>query len=201
MTLPAIQQIEALHRKYAVSQSGFELVYTHCQIVNDIAQQVIARNHLQVDADLVRVGCLLHDIGVYQLLDEHGRERPDLHYITHGIRGESILKDEGYPDPITRFPSHHTGLGLTVHDITSQKLPLPARSYEAETLAEELVMYADKFHSKDTPPCFNSYDWYLKHAARFGPDKVAKFEELAHRFGKPDLAPLVAKFGHAVREM
>jgi uncharacterized protein len=190
MALPTIHQIEALHKKYAPTPAVLELVWTHCRIVNDIAQQAISFHHLEVDPELVRVGCLLHDIGVY---------RVDLHYITHGVRGEAILKDEGYPETISRFASHHTGVGLTARDITSHKLPLPALDFLAETVEEELVMYADKFHSKDDPPCFNTYDWYLRYAARFGSDKASKFEDLAGKFGLPDLAPLIEKYGHTVR--
>jgi uncharacterized protein len=199
MQLPIFQQIEALHKKYAPTPEVLELVLTHCKIVNEIAQQLIATNNLKVDTELVRVGCLLHDIGVYPLFDETGKEREDLHYITHGVRGETILRDEGFPEIIWRFASHHTGVGLTKRDITLQNLPLPEQDYVAETLEEELIMYADKFHSKTEPPYFNPYAWYKQHVAKFGEDKVKKFEQMAQEFGMPDLAPLIEKYGHAVR--
>lgn len=32
------QQIEELHRKYAPNDKVYELVYGHCQVVNEIAQ-------------------------------------------------------------------------------------------------------------------------------------------------------------------
>jgi len=179
---------------------GLTLVFTHCKIVSEIAGQCIAAKYLAVDAELVQVGCLPHDIGVYELLDGRGKERDDLPYITHGIRGEAILKEEGFPEVIWRFGSHHTGVGLTKHDIMRQKLPLPLRDYEAETVEEELVMYADKFHSKSTPPCFNTFEYYKRTVAKFGQDKSEKFAQLAGKFGVPDLAPLVAEYGHAVRD-
>lgn len=199
VTLPSFEQIEALHHKYALSDTGFDLVFTHCKVVSDIAAQCIANKDLAVDAELVRVGCLLHDIGVYTLLDKNGKERPDIHYITHGIRGEVILKDEGFPEVIWRFASHHTGVGLTKQDIMSQNLPLPLTDYMADTEEEELVMYADKFHSKEIPPCFNTYDYYRTAVAKFGPQKAQKFEQMTKEFGMPDLAPLIAKYGHRVR--
>jgi uncharacterized protein len=198
--LPTFQQIEALHHKYASSDAGFDLVFTHCKIVSEIAAQCIATKEVTVDADLVRVGCLLHDIGVYTLLDKDGKERPDIHYITHGVRGEAILKDEGFPELIWRFASHHTGTGLTKQDIIQGNLPLPLKDYEAETKEEELIMYADKFHSKEIPPCFNTYEYYKEAIAKFGPQKVEKFEQMAQEFGVPDLAPLIAKYGHEVRD-
>lgn len=200
MTLPSLGQIEALHRRYAPSDAGFDLVFTHCKIVSEIAEQCIAKKQLAVDVELVKVGCLLHDIGVYELLDKDGKEREDIHYITHGIRGEAILRKEGFPEVIWRFGSHHTGVGLTKQDIMNQNLPLPLQDYEAETIEEELVMYADKFHSKDVPPCFNTFEYYKQSVAKFGQDKSEKFTQLADKFGVPDLVPLIAKYGHSVRE-
>jgi uncharacterized protein len=96
MNLPTLEQIEAIHHKYAPSDTGFDRVFTHCKIVAEIAEQCITNKHLTADAALVKVGCLLHDIGVYELLDKGGKEREDLPYITHGVRGEAILKKEGF---------------------------------------------------------------------------------------------------------
>jgi len=200
MNLPTLEEIEALHHKYAPSDAGFDLVFTHCKIVSEIAEQCITNKHLTADAALIKVGCLLHDIGVYELLDKDGKERADLPYITHGIRGEVILKKEGFPEVIWRFGSHHTGVGLTKQDIIKQGLPLPLQDYEAETIEEEVVMYADKFHSKNTPPNFNTFAHYKQTVSKFGQDKSDKFEQLAEKFGIPDLSPLIAKYGHAVRD-
>jgi uncharacterized protein len=200
MKLPSTQQIESLHKKYAPTPKILQLVLTHCRIVNDVAQQLILKNALAVDARLVEVGCLLHDIGVYPLFDENGRQRENLHYITHGVRGEAILKQEGFSEAIWRFASHRTGVGLTSFDISNQKLPLPAEDYEAETPEEALIMYADKFHSKTEPPYFNSYQWYTKYVAKFGHDKAEKFEHMAQEFGIPDLSSLIEKYGYELRD-
>lgn len=207
MNLPNLDKIEALHHKYTPADSVFDLVFTHCKIVSDIAQQCIANKHLAVDAELVKVGCLLHDIGVYPLFDKDGKERRDLHYIIHGIRGEEILRAEGLPEIIYRFASHHTGAGITKQGIKDLNLPLPPRDYLAETPEEELIMYADKFHSKwpgkfyseDEPPCFNTYEWSKRHVAKFGEDKVEKLGAMAEKFGVPDLEPLVAQYGYTTR--
>jgi len=197
MLLPTLQEIETLHKKYAPTPAVLNLVLTHCRIVWDIAAQLLEQRPIAADAELVRVGCLLHDIGVYQLFDATGTERTDLAYITHGVRGEAILRAEGFPETVWRFASHHTGMGLTKQDIEAQHLPLPAQDYIAQTTEEELVMYADKFHSKTTPPRFNSFERYKAHAAQFGPDKVEKFEHMATAFGVPNLTPLAEQYGHA----
>lgn len=188
-----LTEIQALHQKYAPSRVVYDLVFTHCLIVRDIAQQLIAANHLDVDDELVETGCLLHDVGVYPLFDADGSLRADEAYISHGIKGEAILKQEGLSENVWRIASHHTGVGLKREDIEKQKLPLPPADYLAESDEERLVMYADKFHSKTTPPHFNSYQWYRQEVARFGDDKVAQFDQLAHDFGIPDLAPFSSK--------
>jgi uncharacterized protein len=136
--LPSLKEIEALHRKYSPTDEVFKLVFTHCKIVSEVAEQCIARKGLIIDVELVKVGCLLHDIGVYALFDAGGKEREELQYITHGIMGENILKDEGFPEAVWRFGSHHTGVGLTKHDIISQNLPLPMQDYVADTREEAL---------------------------------------------------------------
>jgi uncharacterized protein len=43
MRIPGDKAIRALHEKYAPTPEAFELVYTHCQIVCDIAQQLLSR--------------------------------------------------------------------------------------------------------------------------------------------------------------
>ena len=198
MSLPTFQEIESLHKKYAPSDKVFNLIFTHCQIIADVAEQLITDNHLEVDTNLVKVGCLLHDIGVYPIFDEEGGRREGMYYITHGTRGEDILKAEGYPEIIWRIASHHTGVGLTAADIREQKLPLPEQDYLAETKEETLVMYADKFHSKSPYPHFNSYEYYKEIVESFGEGKSKKFEKMAQEFGVPNLEPLSEKYSHPI---
>ncbi|MFI9235324.1 HD domain-containing protein [Streptomyces sp. NPDC053079] len=196
MTLPTVAEIRVLHEKYAPSQQAFDLVYTHCEIVCRIAEQLMARSAHRLDAGLVRAGALLHDIGVYRLYDRAGRFLQG-QYIRHGVLGHEILGREGFPERLRRFCSCHTGVGLTRHDIRKQKLPLPEADYLAVSPEEQLVMYADKFHTKTTPPKFLSSGDYAAHVRRFGEEKVDAFHALRVRFGEPDLAPLAARYGHA----
>ncbi|MFF7648269.1 HD domain-containing protein [Streptomyces sp. NPDC007983] len=196
MILPTVDDIRALHEEYAPTREAFELVYTHCEIVWKVAEQLLAADGHRLDADLVRAGALLHDIGVYRLYDNSGRLRAD-GYIRHGVLGHAILRQEGFPERLCRFCSCHTGVGLTRHDIERQELPLPVADYVAETGEEQLVMYADKFHTKTTPPAFLSFTAYAAHVGRFGAEKTAAFHALRDRFGEPELASLSAAYGHA----
>jgi len=197
MNFPTAQEIKLLHKKYAPTNDAFNLVFTHCQIIWDIAEQLIRNSNLSVDMELVKAGCLLHDIGLYKLIDTAGNIDPQ--HIKHGILGHDLLRHEGYPEIICRFASHHTGVGLTKADVLAQKLPLPMQSYVPETAEEALVTYADKFHSKSQPPCFITYKKYKEYVAGFGSDKVERFERMAKQFGLPDLDPIITKYGHEVK--
>ncbi len=200
VVLPTFDEIEALHRKYAPTDSVFDLVFTHCQIVSEIAAQLAETSGANVDIELVKVGCLMHDIGVYPLFDKNGVEKDTSKYITHGVRGEEILQNEGFAKELCRFASHHTGAGITKKQIEENNLPLPHDDYLADTPEEELVMYADKFHSKIEPPVFNSHKFYTGYVARFGVEAEKSFARLTEKFGKPDLGLLMSKYGQALRD-
>ena len=188
MQIPGDREIRALHRDAAGSRSAFDSVYSHCELVCRIAEQLFAG--LDIDTDLVRAGALLHDIGVYRL---------DLAaYVRHGVLGHALLQELGFPEEICRFASRHTGVGITRDDVLRQALPIPLDDYVPRTPEEELVMYADKFHSKRTPPVFVSGDTYAVEVGRFGADKVATFGVLRERYGDPDLGPLSASTGYGV---
>ncbi|HLM88821.1 MAG TPA: HDIG domain-containing protein [Streptosporangiaceae bacterium] len=194
MQIPTDEDIRAWHEKYAPSADAFGLVYTHCVIVCGIAEQLLARSDLGLDEGLVRAGSLLHDIGVYRLYDTAGR-LDHSQYVRHGLLGHELLSGEGFPEAICRFSSCHTGVGLSRDDVRSQRLPLPAGDYLAESGEEQLVMYADKFHSKTDPPAFVTADSYAAGIRRFGGDKAAAFSSMRSRFGEPDLAPLFSRYG------
>ncbi|MEZ3178680.1 HD domain-containing protein [Streptomyces pimonensis] len=186
MRIPGPEEIRALHEKHAPDAEAFTLVHTHCEVVWSIAEQLISASRLDVDAELVRAGCLLHDIGVYRLYGDDGRLDHG-NYIRHGLLGHELLGNEGFPEPLRRFCSHHTGVGVTKDDVLRQNLPIPPADYLAVTREERLVMYADKFHSKSRPSAFLSPDAYAAHVRRFGEEKVAAFQALRAEFGDPDL--------------
>lgn len=221
MRIPDDEEIFALHVRHAPTLEALAAVYTHSEIVRRVATALLAglspaagsatedvpaedgawrhgtRRH-DIDAELVRAGCLLHDVGVYRLYDESGR-LGHAGYIRHGVLGHELLAEAGYPEALCRFASRHTGVGITRDDVLRQELPLPPADYVAQTPEEALVMYADKFHTKATPPSFLTAATYAAEVARFGADKPATFARLRARFGEPDLAALSAAYGHGVR--
>lgn len=153
-----------------------------------------------IDRQLVHIGCLLHDIGAYQVLERGKFVRG----VRHGALGEAILRSEGFPAVIWRFASHHTGVGLTEQDVIDQQIPIPVADYTAQTNEERLIMYADKFHSKSNPPheppYFCTGEWFRRSVGQFGEDKIAKFDALMVQFGTPNLAPLSQRFGHQIKD-
>jgi len=197
MRVPTDREILALHEKHAPTAKALDCVYTHCLIVCEIAEQLHASSGQEGDLDLARAGCLLHDIGVYRLYDDAG-ELDHANYLRHGLLGHELLREEGFPEGICRFASCHTGVGLSRDDVLRQELPLPPGDYLAETGEETLVMYADKFHTKTTPPALLTADAYAASVRRFGADKAAAFESMRAAFGEPDLAPFSSAYGHRV---
>lgn len=197
LTIPTDEQIRALHERHAPTAEAFDRVYTHCQVVCEVAEQLLDRGIPGVNADLVRAGCLLHDIGVYRLYGPDG-QLDGSRYVSHGVLGHELLAGEGLPEALCRFCSHHTGVGITCEDVRSQGLPIPAADYLAESPEEELVMYADKFHSKSQPPVFLTAASFAAKVRRFGQDKELRFKELVDRYGEPDLAALSDAHGHRV---
>jgi uncharacterized protein len=190
--IPASEDIRALHERYAPGPGVLAMVWAHSLIVRDIAAQLLVANGAGLDADLVRAGCLVHDVGVYRLGGDP--------YIRHGLLGYELLRDEGFPEALCRFASRHTGVGITAADIIAQGLPLPPGDYTAQTPEEQLVMYADKFHSKTDPPRFVTAAAYAHDIRRFGADKEAAFLAMVDRFGEPDLSFLAARYGHAIAD-
>lgn len=199
--LPTDRQIEALHRKYAKTDDDFRLVYTHCQVVEAVAMQLLDTTPVPgIDRNLVHIGCMLHDIGAYDVLEKG----EFVAGVRHGVIGEEILRKESMPDVVCRFASHHTGVGLTEQDVRNQGLPIPVADYTAGTDEERLIMYADKFHSKSKPPFeppyFCTFEWFHDSIQKFGADKAKKLDDLAELFGKPDLIALSKQFGYVIKD-
>ena len=194
--IPTDHEIKNLHRSCAPNDDAFTLIYTHCLIVCDIVDQILsAKPELEIDRQIVRSGALLHDIGAYSLYTDHGFDNAQ--YLTHGIRGEAILTRAGIDPRIARIASHHTGVGITRSEIRERNRPLHDADFLAETIEQELVMYADKFHSKS--PVFNSFSSYLAQTSTYNSENAAIFMAMRDKFGEPDIKSLARIYGHSIR--
>lgn len=179
------ESIQALHQKYAQNLHSYELVFQHCQIVQAIALELADHYGGTVDREIVRVGALLHDIGSYGLFDGENELIAGKNYIQHGVVGEEILRAEGLSEAVCLIASHHTGTGITREDIEKKHLPLPLDDYMAQTVEQELVMYADKFHTKGWSERLLTYKKSRALVAGYGESDVVRFDKLHERFGEP----------------
>jgi len=198
------EQIRELHKKAVkdkkYSDKFFNLVWTHSEIVKEIAFQLsdslYKRTGIKIDKDLLEVGALVHDIGVYFCISKNFN--PD-RYIYHGWEGEKFLRQQGVDDPLVlRFCSVHLGVGITKEDIKNWKLNLPKQDYIPISLEEEILTYADKFHTK--LPKFVSFEAAREKIAKFGQTKAIKMDLFKKKFGLPRLAKLEKKYKSWHRE-
>jgi uncharacterized protein len=193
------QQIENLHHKYAPNEKVYELVYGHCQIVNEIAIWCASNieNQEKVDKALLSNAALLHDIGTYILFDNGGKVANERLYPLHAILSAKIISDEGIDVRVAQIVETHVLLGLSKQEIDDKPWPLPARDYIPGNIEGELLCYADRFHSKK--PIFNSYDGFLERLKQGLPLQAKKFEDWSHRFGVPDIQSLANKYQQPVK--
>ena len=137
----------------------------------------IAKQHpeLRLDTEFLEEAAMLHDIGIFRCNAPSIQCVGTEPYICHGYLGGEILRNEGFLRHAL-VCERHTGTGLTRTQIERQQLPLPLdRSYEPETLEEQLVCYADKFYSKSHVAHERSVVETAQSLEKFGAEGVQKF--------------------------
>lgn len=174
----------AILEKYLAGQV-LEVVVTHGRVVAGLAHSVGRTLGLpDTEMRFLEEAAMLHDIGVCRVdaakIGVHG-EHP---YIMHGILGREILEAEGLPLHAL-VCERHIGVGLTIDDIVTQKLPLPLRDMNPQTISEEIICFADLFFSKKLGMLEQrkSVDRVRSKLAGFGAGKVQIFDSWLARFG------------------
>ena len=172
---------EIICRFYEPGTPLYHTLVTHSQqvaaLANDLCCRLVER-HMPIDAEFVHEAALLHDIGIFRThapaIHCHGSEP----YICHGILGRQLLEGMG----LFRHAlvcERHTGAGLSLDDIVSQHLPLPARDMLPVSLEEKVVCYADKFFSKThVGEPQRSLERVRQSLAKFGQGTLDRFERL-----------------------
>ena len=167
------------------------LLLRHSMQVRDKALAILAnpsRPPIELDAELVSAGAMLHDIGILQchapsILCEGSRP-----YIAHGIAGAEMLRSYGRThgtdlEPFARICERHTGTGITAREVREQHLPIPERDYLPETPEEKLICLADKFFSKSGDMQEKPVSTVRRSLEKFGPDTLERFDALCRLFG------------------
>ena len=90
------------------------------------ALECAERRRLGIDAGFVEGGSPPPRYRHHPLLRPGHPVRGRASYICHGVEGRRMLEAEGLPRHAL-VCERHTGAGLTVDDIISQRLPLPLR--------------------------------------------------------------------------
>jgi len=137
----------------------------------------IAKAHpeLRLDTEFLEEAAMLHDIGIFRCNAPGiccvGNEP----YIRHGLLGAELLRQEGY-ERHALVCERHTGTGLTKKQIETRSLPLPLdRSYEPDSIEEQVVCYADKFYSKSHIDHVRTVIETAQSLEKFGAEGVQKF--------------------------
>lgn len=177
-------QVERIIDTYYGNASRLRTILTvHSRLVADKALACARARQVEADLEFVEQAALLHDIGIFRC------DAPDicctgpLPYICHGVEGRRILEAEGLPRHAL-VCERHTGAGLTVDDIVSQRLPLPHRDMTPQSVEERLICYADKFYSKSGDITREKpLERVIASMARHGDDTLARFMALHREFG------------------
>lgn len=159
------KKVHELHKKHAQNKEIFDRVWDHSQIVKEIAVLIcekLKKNQIKVDTELVKIGALMHDIGVYKYLPNE--------YVKHGEIGYKILKEEQWGEQIARFSLVHIGVGI------GKNIPV--------TLEEEIVAYADNFHSKGETRLFSHKEQREK-LEKFDKENGIILKRFKEKFGVP----------------
>lgn len=174
--------ISIIDRYYKEEPALRQLLLVHSEAVARKAVS-IARRHPELGANVAFIAeaALLHDIGIIRTdapgILCHGAEP----YIRHGIIGAEMLRREGL-ERHARVCERHTGTGLTIHDITTQNLPLPHMDLVPETIEEQIICYADKFYSKSHPEREKTIEQAARSLEKFGTEGVKRFRQWAEKF-------------------
>ena len=139
---------EIIDKYYIEDNELKNILIIHSQSVARKALQIVSLHpELHLDANFIREGAMLHDIGIIRTNASgiycFGTEP----YICHGLLGGEMLRLEGFPLH-ARVCERHTGAGIGIEDIEAHNLPLPHVDFLPETMEEKVICYADKFFSK-----------------------------------------------------
>ncbi len=172
-----MKPLTLIEKYYPYDDALRRTLLTHSHLVSRKSLQVANRHpELNLDRKFLEEAALLHDIGIF-LTDAPGIGCTGTEpYLCHGYLGAELLRKEGFPAH-ARVCERHTGTGLTVSQITENRLPLPPRDFLPESLEEQVICYADKFYSKSHPDKEKTYEQARRSLCKFGDDVVRRFDE------------------------
>ncbi|WP_292472981.1 TIGR00295 family protein [Methanosphaera sp.] len=106
-----------------------DYIIDHCKVVYERSKD-ITKFYDNVDLDLIKAGCMLHDVG-----------RTITNGIEHAYLGADLLRDLEVDEKICLITERHIGAGITSAE--AKELGLPDRNYIPETIEEKIVAHSD----------------------------------------------------------
>jgi len=174
----------AILRKY-FDAGAFEVVAAHGRAVAGLSLAVGRTLALsEPELNFIEEAAMLHDIGICRVRVAGIGLQGEHPYIMHGILGRDILEQEGLPRHAL-VCERHIGVGLTMNDIVTQKLPLPIRDMRPQSISEEIICFSDLFFSKKPGRLDKKkpVEQVRASLAVFGADKVQVFDAWMSLFG------------------
>ena len=174
--------VTIIDKYYPEDNERKHILLVHSRLVAEKALS-IADHHpeLQLDKDFLYEAGMLHDIGIF-LTNAPGifcfGDQP---YVCHGYLGADLMSQEGYPRHAL-VCERHTGAGLSLDDIISQKLPVPHRDMLPVSLEEQVVCFADKFYSKTHLEREKTVEKARKSLSNFGNAGLKRFDRWCEQF-------------------
>ena len=177
--------IGLLKKYYPFESPAFLLLVRHSRMVAAKALSIAGRvSHVTPDLQFIEEAAMLHDIGILFTNEPAMGCFGDKAYLCHGYLGREILENEGLPRHAL-VCERHVGVGISLKDIEENNLPLPRRDMMPVSIEEQIVCFADKFYSKDADFLDKEkpLETVRKGIARFGKDKLLRFDEWVKIFG------------------
>lgn len=185
--MSSIDPLTIIRKYYPQESKAYHFLVHHSRMVTDKALKIAQKaEQLHPDVNFIQEASMLHDIGIF-LTNEPGIGcHGDKAYICHGYLGREILEKEGLPQHAL-VCERHVGVGLAIRDIEEQNLPVPKRDMMPVSVEEQIICFADKFFSKDSEFLLTEKpeERVKKGIAKFGEDKLRKFDEWLKLFGNP----------------
>ena len=124
-----MNNIDSLINDVYVKLECSDYIIDHCKVVYERSKD-ITKFYDDVDLDLIKAGCMLHDVG-----------RTITNGIEHAYLGADLLRDLNVDEKICLITERHIGAGITTDE--AKTLGLPERNYIPETLEEKIVAHSD----------------------------------------------------------
>lgn len=184
--------LSIIEQFYDPGSELYKILVHHSRIVAarslKLAESLKKRGTPYADLDLefIENAAMLHDIGIVLTRADKIGCRGEYPYVCHGYLGRKLLDEEGLPSEYGLVCERHTGAGISLENITKNRLPLPARDMIPQSLEEKIICIADKYHSKDSGNKIITIAGIIEKLKKIDPEHSVRFAGWAEQFRLQD---------------